>query len=644
MRIKRDAAFAANPPRWVHLLAAALALITALLFWPATEGGFIDLDDDTYVAENPFVQQGLTGPAVRWAFTAVHEDYWAPLTWLSFMADRTFQGSAPEGYHRTNVLLHAVNVALLFLLGWRLTGRPWSSAMVAALFGWHPLRVEAVAWITARKDVLSTCFGLLALLAYARYAQGARASQPKPDRGDAESGRAMAGSFRSALGPPGWYALTALGLALSLMAKPMLVTLPLLLLLLDYWPLQRLNALHPARTLLVLVGEKLPLFVLAAAGSAITLGTHAERIEHTASHANRYVGQVFDVASNYGFYLRQIAWPIPLAVRYPPGPPVHFGTGLAAAAGLMVITALILVAGRRRRWPVTGWLWYLAAFLPVIGFVRVGTAELADRFTYVPFIGCAVMAVGAWTASVSALWHSGRKWARARGAAWVNVAAAAMVLAACAIGTRYQLRFWTESERLFRRALAVTRDNPAAHNSLGRALEGRGRWQEAAEQYQAALRVAPRFAQAHANLAKVWSQLGRYREAITEYEAALASDPRDARLRSNYGATLFANGRRTEGLMELQQAVRLDGSLPDAHYNLGCALLENRETNAALPHIVAAATLNPQDDAAHFLAGRLWVVLGNPAEARRHFTAALRCRPENVVYRNAVDQLQASSP
>lgn len=581
----------------------ALALITLALFWPATRYGFIDLDDDAYVSGNPYVQQGLTGQSLAWATATVYENYWLPATWISFMTDRTVQGPGPQGYHRTNVLLHAANVFLLFLVGYRLTGHLWGSALLAALFGWHPLRVEAVVWISSRKDVLSTFFGLLALLAYVRYVRS----------------RLQGGRTRAR-----WnYLLAVVAMAAALMAKPMLVTLPFLLLLLDFWPLKRLGWTGSGFRQLLL--EKVPFLLLAAAFSCVTLLTHQSSGPVQPLDTVPMAERLVQIPTAYGRYLSKTIWPARLAVRYPP---LRISVRQGAAWTVLLLAGTALCFWRLRRWPwaLVGWLWFLGSFVPIIGLVRIGTADFADRFTYVPSIGLGLLVTGGILLVLP----------RRRERAAYGVLATVIILAVCGMTTRNQMRFWADGEILFRRALQVTGDNAAAHNALGRALERQGRWQEALVEYQSSLSIAPDFVQAHVNLGNIFGTMHRYDEAAAQFEAALQGTVQDAKVHSNYGAILSEAGRRTEGVRHLREAIRLNPHLADAHFNLGQALLATGEQADALEQFVLAARINPEDDAAQFQAGKLYLARGEKNLAQSCFEAALKLKPDNVDYLQAL--------
>jgi tetratricopeptide (TPR) repeat protein len=451
-----------NDRRGAWWMALWLAAVTAAVFWRATECGFINYDDPDYVTDNRHVQQGLAAESIRWAFGTVYEGLWVPATWLSHMLDWQVYGSQPWGHHLTNVLLHVANTVLLFLLVRFLTGSFWRSAFVAALFALHPLHVETVAWISERKGVLSTLFWLLALGAYARYARFKSAN----------AGTQAGGNYAAAM----------LFFACGLMAKPILVTLPFLLLLLDYWPLERWKAPRGAQETRALrrwgwlVLEKLPFFALAAGFSALTF---------SASPASLFTpGQrIGNALAAYPRYLWKTLWPEKLALPYPYPPTWDWPVGLVILAGvfLMVVTVWVVRRARRQLYLATGWFWFLGTLAPVLGLVRMGFYSLADRYTYVPLIGLFMMM--AWTAGEAVARQP--RWKTAAGAL------AAVLLGLCAWRTDYQLGFWTDSGTLFTHTLAVTERNCIAHANLGIYLMSKGRTDEALQHYREAVRIWP---------------------------------------------------------------------------------------------------------------------------------------------------------
>ena len=472
----------------VQIVAAGLLLagLCFAAFGGALECGFVRFDDHGYVYENPVVQAGLTKAGLRWAFTAVWQQWWLPLLWISYMVDSELLGTAARGYHLTNLLLHAANAGLLAWFLYRLTGFRGRSLAAAALFAVHPLRVESVVWITERKDVLSGLFFFLALLAYLRHAE-------RPD------GRAMA--------------LVSLALLLGLMAKATVLVLPFLLLLLDFWPLrraERFGASGAWKSWIRLVGEKAPLFLLSAVFLFINLRTHTGGTG--AGLDTPWLQRLALIPGNVWTYLRLVAWPADLCVYYPAVDGVSLARAGAAGAGLVAVTAALAVGARRRPHLLFGWLWFLVALLPVVRGIRLGNAAYADRFTYLPSVGLMVALV--WGAAEFA---SGATRAGLRRVA--AVLAVALVLGWALLSHRQTLT-WRDSETLFRRALAVTENNGDIHYNLATVLAREGRWREAAEQYRAALRTAPDNALAMNNLA--WALASDPASSRDEREEALA--------------------------------------------------------------------------------------------------------------------------
>src|SRR6266481_5077309 len=428
-------------------VSAALFLGTLLVFSRAIGNDFVNYDDPVYVTENPPVQTGLTLEGIRWALTTGTAASWHPLTWISHMADWSVFEDDPRGHHAVSVVWHALNTVLVFLLFRRLTNAFWLSAFSAALFAWHPLRVESVAWIAERKDVLSSFFGLLALWAYVVYTQQRSAK---------------------------WYWLSLGTFALGLLCKPMLVTLPVIMLLLDIWPLQRFRSAPRL--------EKLPFFLLAASSCAVTLvvqqagGSISTVLPMPARIANAFVA--------IPGYLRKIFWPADLAVLYPhPG----FGpatTDTIAVVFFILVTVTVVMQFRARPWLAIGWSWFVIMLLPVLGFVHIGLHHMADRYTYLPILGLQVVVLSLFTKNSGAL----------------SVAAAVVVLAGCAVQTWNQLGVWKNSFTLFDHALAVTRNNYLAYNNRGLFFDRAGRLDEAMADYRQALTIKADYAEANNNL------------------------------------------------------------------------------------------------------------------------------------------------
>ena len=491
----------------VWLLAGLLMLVTVNLFWPATRCDFINYDDNLYVTSNVHIQQGFTWESIKWAFVNPVASNWHPLTMLSHMLDCQLFGLKPWGHHLTSVLLHAVNTLLVFLLLRGLTGAVWRSLFVAALFGWHPLHVESVAWVAERKDVLSTFFGLLSLIFYARYAQ-VRSRVESRESSARDSGLVLvARPPASALDPrPSTldYGLALFFFALGLMSKAMLVTLPFVLLLLDYWPLQRftfgprLSTLDP-RLIKRLLVEKIPFLLLSAAICVITVLAQKTAIQ-AAQHLH-FSSRAGNALVSYAVYLGQMLYPGGLTIFYPhPGNHVSLWAVCGSALMLLIISLGVMAGRRKYPWLPVGWFWYLGMLVPVIGLIQVGDQARADRYVYLPQIGISIMV--AWgMVGVCESW----RWRR------VVLGTAAGTILAGMLGTAYvQTVHWRDSVALWTHALACTSGNYLAHNNLGVALAAQGKLDEAIQHYQQALLLKPDYAAAHVNLGVAQARRGNF--------------------------------------------------------------------------------------------------------------------------------------
>jgi len=534
-----------------------LVAVTLLVYAPTFRSEFLLLDDPIYVSGNPHVLTGLNSANCAWAFDAFHDGNWIPLTWLSLMLDSEFFGRGPAGYHVTNVVLHAVNTLLVFWFLARATGKLARSAFVAALFAWHPLHVESVAWIAERKDVLSILFGMLSLLAYVRYATL-----------DRKRGLLLATSF--------------VCFVLSLMSKQTLVTLPFLLLLLDFWPLGRLRSAR-------LLAEKIPFFAAAAVFSAIVM------LAQTQGHAARTLAKYplsircANAVLAYATYLRQTFVPRDLAVYYPhPGDRFN-GIAVAGAAVLLLAISAFAVA-RLRRLPYffVGWAWFLGTLVPMLGLVQVGSQQMADRYTYFPLIGL-FMAV---TWLIAELAPAGVVRTR------LLPAAAFASLAALAATTFVQVGYWQNGIVLFQHALASTNDNAFARDKLACALIQRGKLSaselaEAIGQLEAAIRLAPKWAQPQYNLALVLQNTGRLDEAAEHYRAALADDERSADAHNNLGSILYSRHQDREAKEHFARAVELNPDDALARMNLAMVCLRLGDDPGAIEASQQALQRNP---------------------------------------------------
>ncbi len=599
-----------------------LAVIIWVVFGQTLGHEFVNYDDDEYVYENPEVVRGLTFQGIIWAFTHVHCSNWHPLTWISHMLDCQIYGLSPGGHHLTNVLLHTATAILLFLVLRRMTGFLWRSAFVAAVFAIHPLRVESVAWVAERKDVLSGLFFMLTLWAYTRYAQGVTG-----DRGQVTGTKEMV----PAPGVSLFYCLVLMFFALGLMCKPMLVTLPLVLLLLDYWPLRRIsefgvrrseleNTLRPSTLnpqLSTLLLEKLPLLGLAVASCVVTIFAQHETIqpfENISLPLRAGNASISCVA-----YLGQMFWPAGLAVLYP-----------FPAAGIEVsevVMSLVLLAGisggvfiLRGRCPcfLTGWLWYLIMLLPVIGIVQVGVQARADRYAYLPQIGLYLMLTWA-AADLCAGWRHRRA---------VLGGGATVILAALIFCARAQASYWRNSELLWTHTLACTSDNAVAHNNLGDALFKKGKVDEAITQYQESLEIKPDCAKVCFNLGGALVQKGRVDEAMVYFQKALQINPDSADACYNLGMALLQKGDVDKAMVYFQKALQINPDYADAGINLGNALFQKGSLDEAIIHYQKALQIKPDSVDACYNLGMALLQKGKVDEAIARFQKALQLKPD----------------
>ena len=546
-------------PRRIILL---LVLLTLVVYWPVGGDRFVNYDDGDYVVDNEMVNHGLSGKGVAWAFTTFHANNWHPLTWISHMVDCSLFGLNPGGHHLVNVLFHAANAALVFLVLLRLTKAQWASAVVAGLFAWHPMHVESVAWVAERKDVLSTFFALLALWHYARYAQEGRRLNY-------------------------WAAAACFGL--GILAKPMVVTLPCVLLLLDYWPLQRIGGEKGWAGWWRLAAEKWPFFLLTAGSCALTYLAQSRVVEHAAAVASLgWVSLPYrlkNIPVGYVSYVETLLWPTKLAIFYPLREVISPALVAGSLAVLGGISAWCVRGWRSRPYWLVGWLWFLGTLVPVIGLVQVGGAAFADRYSYFPSIGLFIMLVFAVEE-----WLQRRPTAR-----WGASVGAACLLAGYLVGTERQLGFWQNSETLFRHDLAVATDNDVARNNLANTLETQGRLPEALVEYQAAVQLAPKRYFLHNNVADVLVKLGRYSEAVEAYRTAIDLRSDEPGVHDGLGDALAHLGRYEEALPEFAVAEKLDPTLPWPHMNLARAYLKLGRDAEAVTEMRAALRLAPND-------------------------------------------------
>jgi len=573
----------------VPLVGLLLFLSTLALYYPALQNGFVNYDDSAYVTSNFHVQQELTSRNLAWAFTSTAEASWHPLTWISHMLDAQLFGLGPAGHHGQSVLWHAVNVVLLFLLLAKATGFVGRSALVAGLFAVHPLNVESVAWVAERKTVLSTFFLLLALGAYGWYVKRPRASR---------------------------YLLVALLFALGLMAKPMVITLPFALLLVDFWPLQR----FPAAPISKLALEKIPLLALSAASAAITL--YAQRTGGAVGSTELLpmAMRVKNAIYSYLIYVEKAVRPSGLAVFYPhPEGSLALWKVLGASAVLAAVTGLFWHF-RERRYLLVGWFWFLGTLAPVIGIVQVGRQAWADRYAYLPLWGLFV--IGVWLAS--------------EGAARISLSRAAQVAIALAVLLGYsvmahiQIGYWRNSYSLFAHAIQVTDANPIAEGNLGSALTEMRRPDLAISHLERAIRLMPTFSTAHYNLGTLLRRQNELDRALREYQLVLkyGSDEREAaQTHNNLGVLFNQLGRRDDAVAEFTQAIALNPFEQNSLVGRGMIEHEEGKLDAALQDFARAAQVAPSP-LAFYWQGRVLEDKGQLSAAAEAYRTALKLAPD----------------
>ncbi len=658
-----------------------LVITTFSVYWQVRDHSFVNFDDLLYVKENPSVRAGLTLENVRWAFTTPYATNWHPLTWLSHMLDVEFYGMNPGPHHLTNLLFHIANTLLLFFILKRMTGQTitlhpspiallWPSAFVAALFALHPLHVESVAWVSERKDVLSTFFWMLTLWAYARYAEA-----PKWDT----------------------YLLTILFFALGLMAKPMLVTLPFVLLLLDYWPLNRnpkseiqnpksetnlkseirnpkqiqnskseirnpksetnskseirnkfeirnpkseirnlklgdrnseikarnlkLEAQSRTSRITFLVLEKLPFFILAVLSSVVTFIVQRSGGAMGDSEMFPLTIRVTNALVAYASYLWKMIFPSKLAVYYPYSLEIPGWKMAAACLVLASVSLLIIRNGKTYPYLIVGWLWYVGTLVPVIGLVQVGTQAMADRYTYIPLIGIFIMI--AW--GVPDLLEK-----RFQSVSWkIAGVPASAILLIFTVTTWEQVGHWRDTVTLFRHTLKVTTDNPMAHSNMGAGLAAQGRTDEAIFHYGKALRLAPDYVKAHNNLGLLLADQGDTNKAIFHYKEALRISPDSALAHNNLGIALEAQGKTDEAIFQYGEALRLNPGYAKAHNNLGTLLAVQGKIDEAARHLSDALRADPYYAEAHYNMGKILADQGRIHEAIARYAEAIRLDPDD---------------
>jgi Flp pilus assembly protein TadD len=603
-----------SPEKRNVILCLLLVAATLAIYNPVNRHPFVNYDDDRYVTENPHIRNGLSWDTITWAFVATEQGNWHPFTWLSHALDYQLFQQNPTGHHFTSLLIHAANAVLLFLLLMYATGRLGPSLFVAALFALHPINVESVAWVAERKNVLCTFFFFATLAAYCWYAR-------KPD-------------WRRYLAFAGLFAL-------GLMSKPMVITLPFVLLVMDYWPLNRIQGSPsgklgiPQAPLSKLVIEKLPLLALSAASAVITM--QAQRAGGAVrSSAQFSLGvRLENAVVAYATYLWKMIWPTHLAPLYP-----HPGESLAAwrivisALVLLTVTAVVL-RFRSRRYLLAGWLWFLGTLVPVIGLVQVGDQAMADRYAYIPLIGSFVMI--AWGAADLAdsleIGFSGR------------LIPAVCVLLAFSFVTNRQLSYWSSNYDLWTHALAVTDRNFVAQNNLGGALLLLGRPDEAYSHFQAASEINPNDPMSHSNLGAYLQEHGKLPEAMQQYDRTISLTSDAGLLAATYanlGSAYRKLGEDEKARASYDQALRLNPLQSNAYLGLGQLLEKQNQTDDAIHNYSKSVELRPTDTGFMFL-GHALESAGRRAEALAAYQSALKMSPEMPEAQHAVDALSRNT-
>jgi len=586
------------------LLIIFLLIATFAVFWQLTHHEFLIYDDDSYVTDNLHIKTGLNYRNMLWAFTTIEASNWHPITWLSHMVDVQLFGMNPAGHHLTSVFFHVANTLLLFFLFQSSSGSFWKSFVLASLFGLHPLHVESVAWVAERKDVLSALFWLLTMLAYSRYAS--RRNKPA-------------------------YALALILFALGLMAKPMLVTLPFVLVLWDIWPLRRYSPISgEGERLSLLLLEKVPFFILAAASCVITYYAQQAGGAVSSMRSVPFDFRLVNALVSYWDYMWKLVWPKKLAIIYPLPATRTLFAGIIAGSALTGVSAVFWYWRQRYPHLLVGWLWFLGTLVPVIGLVQVGEQAMADRYTYLPSIGFFLMIVWG-VSSITGHCQSGAKIFS------VLTVAACMALLPM---TWIQAGYWHDSVTLFSHATKVVPGNVTALVGLGQAYAGRKNLAAAQTAFQEALRLSPENARTHAEWGFTLEMAGNYDEALSHYREAVRINPRYAGVHNNIANLLLGKGNLTEALSHCREAQRLDPKNPDIALTLGVALATQGDLPVAELQFVRALKLRPDFPEAHYNLGAVFAKTGRFDEANSHFTEALRIDPSLARARQAVEALQ----
>jgi Tfp pilus assembly protein PilF len=593
----------------IILVYTGLALVTVVAYQPVCSNGFVNYDDNTYVTDNTNIKNGFTLQSLSWAFTSQDESNWHPLTWISHILDYQLFGLNPLGHHFMSVLLHIANTLLLFYVLHKTTTALWPSAFAACLFAIHPLHVESVAWISERKDVLSTLFGLLAMLAYIRYTRGPTLAR---------------------------YTGVLILFSLGLMAKPMLVTLPFVFLIIDYWPLNR-----PLKLKLLL--EKIPLLILTSASCIMTYIAQKSGGSVTNMEVLSLGERISNALLSYVSYIGKIFYPVGLAVFYPhPTGALPIWKAILAAILLAAITVGTICTAGRRRYLLVGWLWYLGTLVPVIGIVQVGEQASADRYTYLPSIGLFIMLA----------WSAAEVIGKIRAGRFVLTISSALIITVLSVCTRVQVSYWRNSMTLFKHAIEVTKNNYMMHYLLGCEFAQQGRLDDGINQFRRAIEIFSAGGQIHYDLANTLRQKGKINAAIEEYRLAVKYKSNDADAHNDFGYALLSQGNFDEAKAQFSEALKINPNHSYALTGLAQVLIKHpkpdfRDAKAAVELAEHAAMLTKNQNpvvletlaTSYAIAGRFDLAVKTAQEA---LTLASTARHNELASRlnNAIKQYQ----
>jgi len=592
---------------WSFLICLTLTLVTLAVYFQVHSFGFVDYDDPAYVSQNPHIQTGITLQSVKWAFTSGHAGNWHPLTWLSHILDWQLYGSNPAGHHLTNLFFHIINTLLLFLVLKRMTNAVWQSAFVAALFALHPMHVESVAWVSERKDVLSAFFWLLAMLAYTRYVKKSNLTN---------------------------YLFTLLVFALGLMAKPMLVTLPFVLLLFDYWPLERISRFS-RQIFYRLVLEKVPFFALSVISSIITFLVQQSGGAISSLAKISIQSRVCNALISYVQYIGKMFWPRHLTFFYP-YPVENVSILFTVTSAVLLIAATIFVLRLAKKYPYlfTGWFWYLGTLVPVIGIVKVGGQAMADRYTYITLIGLFIIIAWGFPDLLA-------KW-RYRKVALTS--SALLIILAMSICTRFQIHYWQNSRTLFQHALDVTKNNYVAYSGVANSLVLQGRLDEAIQNYSQSIRIAPKYVLARIGLGDALLKDGKIDQAVIECQKALQIKSDEPDGLNILGIALSQQGKLDEAVKCFTLSLQIRPDFANTHDNMGHVMILQGNYDEAVVHLTESIRLDPGYALPYYHLGQVLVQRGEINEAVTYFEKALQLKPDWVEPMNTLAWILAVDP